>query len=92
MLIEAAKGGHTAVACLIMEQPLHPARASKHRVTKKGNVTTVASEMNSVGVQQPRKPKKSVCNSAHKCPIIPHKDQHSRVILIEIVAKIMLAY
>lgn len=63
MLIEAAKGGHTAVACLIMEQPLHPARASKHRVTKKGNVTTVASEMNSVGVQQPRKPKKSVCNN-----------------------------
>lgn len=62
MLIEAAKGGHTAVACLIMEQPLHPARASKHRVTKKGNVTTVASEINSVGVQQPRKPKKSVCD------------------------------
>ena len=62
MLIEAAKGGHTAVACLIMEQPLHPARASKHRVTKKGNVTTVASEVNSVGVQQPRKSKKSVCS------------------------------
>ena len=67
MLIEAAKGGHTAVACLIMEQPLHPARASKHRVTKKGNVTTVASEMNSVGVQQPRKPKKSVCDNDNNC-------------------------
>ena len=59
MLLEAAKGGHTAVACLIMEQPLHPSRASKQRVTKKGNVTTVASEMNSVGTQQKR-PKKNV--------------------------------
>ena len=67
MLIEAAKGGHTAVACLIMEQPLHPARASKHRVTKKGNVTTVASEINSVGVQQPRKPKKSVSDCCNDC-------------------------
>jgi len=61
MLLEAAKGGHTAVACLIMEQPLHPSRASKQRVTKKGNMTTVASEINSVGTQLKR-PKKNVCN------------------------------